>query len=570
MARSHETIATRSRRWLWVLGLLAPALASSCQSGRVSTLDAGADAGLDGGPSGPDSGLDAGSTSDAGDAGADAGQTMPPGDGGDAGFDGGTAFDGGPGFDAGPPNACLPFSMPSADTLFASNRKVFGHYFYPFPLSIDNNPPDVDYYNRNYLLQAGEHGAHWDAGGYLRSRPLGVADSGSPNWQVENQEKEIRMAMAAGITGFTVDVLGPNQWDAGTQLQNLLLAATAVDSRFKIVVMPDLSALGPDAGVVDAIIESVASSPAAYHLPDGRLVVTSFDASLGSIAFWNQVFNDVSDAGIRVAFIPTFLGGTGSYDDFEPISYGLSSWGTATPVSSASEVTEPLQAHDAGEISMLPVDPQQYRPKDLSYWEAGNSAAFRTSWQAAIDGGADWVQLVTWSDFSESSQVEPATDLTLATDIGTGFYDLNAYYAAWFLTGQAPTLTHDVIYYFYRREPTNAASPAQAAPTHLAVGGGTTVDNIELVGALTAPGTLQITINGQTFTQDVPAGLTSFTIPLQPGRPQFALRRDGGEVISFEGGIDIVDAGGLDSGVADFTYWSGSASEAGVCNLIVP
>jgi hypothetical protein len=181
------------------------------------------------------------------------------------------------------------------------------------------------------------------------------------------------------------------------------------------------------------------------------------------------------------------------------------------------------------------------------------------------------VQLVTWSDFSESSEVEPYTDATLATDIGTGFYDLDAYYASWFLTGQAPLITHDVLYYFYRREPAGAAAPAQAQPTTVVLaGGGPAEDNIELLAFLTTPGTLEISIGTQTSKKDVPAGLSSFTVPLVAGTPQFALSRGGTEVFSFAGKVAIHGSGGLDSGTLDLTYWSGSASVAGTCELSVP
>jgi hypothetical protein len=36
-----------------------------------------------------------------------------------------------------------------------------------------------------------------------------------------------------------------------------------------------------------------------------------------------------------------------------------------------------------------------------------------------------------------------------------------------------------------------------------------------------------------------PAGITSLRMPLAPGRPAFALRRDGRDVISFESAFDI-------------------------------
>jgi hypothetical protein len=479
-----------------------------------------------------------------------------------------------PAADAGKPpppeNPCVPFTMPSASTLFGSNRKVFAHYFYPFPLSIDDLDASTDYYNRNYLSPSGESNKWLAQGGYTRQRPLPVTPSPSSTYQVDNMEREVEMAISAGITGFTVDVLNADEANAGSQLQNMLTAAGAVDSRFKIVVMPDLSALGADAATVESIIASVASSPAAYRLADSRLVVTAFDASIGSVSFWQGVFADLASAGIDVAFVPTFLGWQGYAASYAPISYGLADWGTATPSAAAASESWPAAAHAYKEIFMMPVDPQQYRPKDFLFWEAENSLAFRNAWTSAIAGGADWVQLVTWSDFSESSETEPYTDATLAADIGTGFYDLNAYYASWFLTGEAPSITHDVLYYFHRREPAGAAAPAQAQPTTVVLaGGGPAEDDIELLAFLTAPGTLEITIGSQTTKKNAPAGLTSFTVPLAPGTPRFTLSRGGADVFSFAGKVAIYGMAGLDSGTLDLTYWSGSASAAGTCELHV-
>ena len=217
---------------------------------------------------------------------------------------------------------------------------------------------------------------------------------------------------------------------------------------------------------------------------------------------------------------------------------------------------------------MLSVDPQQYRPKGSIYWEAGNSTAFLATPGPARRSMAAPIGFKSslWSDFSESSQIEPYTDATLRKDIGTGYYDMNAYYATWFLTGNAPSITHDVLYYFYRREPTNAASPAQQMPNKIV--NGTPEDNIEMVAFLTAPGTLKISIGGHSFTQQAPAGVTSFKIPTQPGTPSFSVSRNGQDVgVLPSADPDVYGAQGLPSGVIDMTYWSGSASHNGMCTL---
>jgi hypothetical protein len=464
-------------------------------------------------------------------------------------------------------DACLPLTMPSADSLFGSPKKVFAHYFFPFPVSIDNAQPENDYYNANYLNRHGEANKWLAQGGFLRTRPLGTTPLSSSNWKLLNMEAEVRAAIARGITGFTFDVFTVGEaTDSDGPLNLMLAAAHAVDSRFKIIVMPDITVLNSDSAAVVQIIAAVASSPAAYHLSDGRLVVSAFDAGLDSAGWWQAVINQLSAKGVKIAFVPTFLSWTQEAESFASISYGFGDWGTATSSSASGMQGNPESAQTTyGKIFMMPVDPQQYRPKDFAYWEAGNSTSFRNAWISSIHGDADWVQLVTWNDYSESSQVAPYTDTTLRRDIGTGYYDLNGFYAAWFSSGQEPQITHDVLYYFYRREPTSAAAPNQQEKAKLATG--SAENDIELVALLTEPGVLTITIGDKTYTQNATAGVNSFKVPSQPGTPRFTLSRNGSEVFSFEGGVQIYGASGLPSGLQDLTYWSGSAARSGVCSL---
>ena len=96
---------------------------------------------------------------------------------------------------------------------------------------------------------------------------------------------------------------------------------------------------------------------------------------------------------------------------------------------------------------------------------------------------------------------------------------------------------------------------------------GVATNYIELVGFLTSPGVLKITIGGKTYTQNAAAGVVSFKIPSQPGTPLFTLSRGGTDVFSFEGGVQIYGPSGLPSTVQDLTYWSGSAAKSGICAL---
>jgi hypothetical protein len=464
-------------------------------------------------------------------------------------------------------DACLPAAMASTATIFNSSKRVFAHYFNPYPASIDNLASAHDYYNRNYLSKIGESSKWAAQGGFLRQRPMGIPVSNKPNWQQINMEREVSAAIARGITGFTFDSMSATDaTDSNSALHLMLAAATAVDSRFKIMIMPDITALGSDSNAVVEIIAAVAASPSAYRLSDGRLVVTAFDAGLNPPAWWLSVISRLAAQGIHIAFVPTFLGWSATADAFAPFTYGFGDWGSATVGGSSAQQGDPEIAHKTyDKIFMMPVDPQQYRPKDSVYWEAGNSGAFRDAWNSSIQGDADWIQLVTWNDFTETSAIAPTTDATLEPTIGTGFYNLTGYYASWFLTGEQPKITHDVLYYFYRRETTTAASPAQTDKVTLVTGAAQ--NNIELLAFLTSPGVLKIAVGGKTYTQNAAAGVSSFTVPSQAGIPLFTLSRSGADVFSFQGGVQIYGAAGLPSGVQDLTYWNGSASKTGVCAL---
>lgn len=430
----------------------------------------------------------------------------------------------------------LPFNMPSSDIFFAAKRKVFAHYFYPFPLSINNQPAATDYYNTGYLDPHGENNTHLAYGGYLRARPLPVPVQTNFSAAV-NMQKEVQMAIARGITGFTFDILSlADALDPNGHLQNISRAAQAVDTRFAIVPMLDMSSLtGLTTTGAVSIILTAAALPSAARVPDGRFLVSAFNPTQ-PLAYWEEVIAECAAKNVNVAFIPVPLGSPLDAGALAPVSIGVGGWGTATPAVAAGPADY-----------MQPVLAQQFRPKSQVFWEASNFDTFRAGWGSAIRDGSQYVQLITWSDFSESGQVQPYTDATLNLNIGTAFYDLTAYYATWFVTGVQPPITQDVLYWCHRRMPSNAAHPNQL--DNFFPVNSVATDNIELLAFLTAPAQISIDI---THEETAPAGITSFKIPIAPGQPTFSIRRD------YLSPIQIYGAAGDPAGTLDMTYWSGS------------
>jgi hypothetical protein len=454
----------------------------------------------------------------------------------------------------------LPFDMPDLATMFGSSKVVFAHYFGFFPLSFDNLPAATDYYNESFLTIGGEGGSHAAYGGYLRQRPLSVPPGDPSTYVQDNMETEIRMAMARGITAFAFDVLNlADALNPTGKLQTLLAAAAVVDARFMIMVMLDMSSLGAITAADSAsIIEAVASKPNIYTLSTGEILFAAYNASLKTASYWTSMMTTLAGAGITTKFIPVLLGGPSDAGSLDPVSYGLGAWGTAIPSAAIALQPNPAIAHGNGLKYMMPISMQQFRSKDQIFWEANNSQTMRKSWESAINGGSDWVQYVTWSDFSESSQIQPCTDATLNPNMGNGFSDLGAYYAASYLTGSPPTIVADRLYYFYRRMPIGAAHPSQV--DNFTCVAGTPSDLIEVVAMLTAPGTITISVGTASATFSAPSGLSVYTMPLAAGTPILKLNRGTTTVISASAAVQIFGSAGDPAGTLDYTYWSGSVA----------
>jgi Glycosyl hydrolase family 71 len=417
-----------------------------------------------------------------------------------------------------------------------SPKMVFAHYFPPYPLSKDDLPATQDYYTTQYLPVDGEHGKHAAYGGFFRDRPLPVTPT-SGDWAVANQQTDVRNAIAAGINGFSVDILSttsPN-W---TATLGLLQAAHNVNPNFAVMAMPDMTSLGVNPGQLASALATFATYPAAYHLRDGRLVVSPFKAEAQTPSWWLQVFSILATTyHIHVAFVPLLLNFPKYEGAFAPISYGLSNWGPRSPSTDATSSFYASIAHLAGKLWMQPVSVQDERPYSGLYTESDNTANLRNTWHAAIRDDAQWVQLVTWNDFSEGSQIEPSENN------GWSYLNISSYYIQRFLTGRRPAITHDLAVLTYRTQPVDATTEvSESDPMTLLPGSSPARNDVEMLTILTKPARVHVTVGGHGYTYDAPAGLFTVDFPLQVGGVHASLHRLGHAILSTAGrGFAVAD-----------------------------
>eukprot|EP00029_Vermamoeba_vermiformis_P000793 TRINITY_DN10984_c0_g1_i1.p1 TRINITY_DN10984_c0_g1~~TRINITY_DN10984_c0_g1_i1.p1 ORF type:complete len:682 (+),score=150.86 TRINITY_DN10984_c0_g1_i1:253-2298(+) len=441
-------------------------------------------------------------------------------------------------------------------TLRAAPKKVFSVYMFSFPLSLDNKNETDDYYTRNYLNQfATGLESKWNhVGSFIRSRPWPRTAINAKNYKDFDFANEVRRAKSLGIDGFMLDVFGAG--DVG--INRSISVIQQVDPTFKVVLMPDFAdksaspnTMRNNPNQIKDLIRRWKDSPVLYRTPDNNgILVTPFIPN--NVSWWIAAKAELAREGINISVVPIPLSyGSSDFAPWGNSLHGFSSWGGRTPTSALGQVANGNLVHSKNLKWMAPVAPQDFRPKSGVFTEANCSATIRYSWESAINANAEYVNLITWNDYSEHSVFSPSSG------VNDSIYDLTAYYNQWYKTGVKPEIKREAIYYFHRLqrtdsvvvEPTNqnvTFKPAQGTPAG--------VNFVELLAFLRAPATLEITIGGKNYTQSVGQGMQSLYAPLAfSSPPEFRVLRNNAQVLYLKSSRSVSQ----EVHRSDYLYYSG-------------
>lgn len=400
--------------------------------------------------------------------------------------------------------------LPFPSNTSGSSKQVFAHYVTPFPVSFDNKATSEDYYSKNYLQPSGENSKFAASGGFIRDRPLGRSAL-SGDYASADLANEIRVAKAAGIDGFSLDLMATSG-DNWTRTLKMLDAAHATDPSFKIMLMPDSTCLTSlSTTQMSDLLAKLADKPSAYRLSDGRLVVAPFAPEKHPYTWWAEVGSKLkADHGITMAFVPTFVATPSNLDQWATISYGMSNWGGRSAGNIGSQPGQ--EAKKYTKMWMQAVAVQDSRPASGVYDEAGALNTLRASWEAAFATGAQWVQLTTWNDYAETTAIAPSVHH------GASFLNINAYYIAKFKTGSYPNVTRNAIYVTHRQQmhETKPTYP-QTVLQKLRWNSSSAVNVVEVTTFLTKAATVTATVGGVTTKWTAPAGYSHRQVDLRTG-----------------------------------------------------
>ncbi|PRP74647.1 hypothetical protein PROFUN_03569 [Planoprotostelium fungivorum] len=279
-------------------------------------------------------------------------------------------------------------------------------------------------------------------------------------------QKASQMAQGVGVDAFACNV-GKNDWQPD-RFQKFLDGAASVG--FKLFLSFDMNEIDNDVSVLDNYVNKFVDHPA-YFRYNGRPFVSTFagqDKNLGIGGSGNDAWNKWKTqhvGGKNIFFCPNFFGDlAGNYNQYPVIDclFSWDAWGSSS--SNGRDVPAINTAHSQGKQYMTGVAPWFYchLPQWGKNWfwpqgtSQGDSNIYSTRWSQAIQSGSDFVEIITWNDYSESSYIAPLTqevpDFAHAYVDGMdhgGWYGMTAYYANWFKTGQSQP-SKNSLYWSYR------------------------------------------------------------------------------------------------------------------------
>jgi hypothetical protein len=277
---------------------------------------------------------------------------------------------------------------------------------------------------------------------------------GYTSWDPAQVENQLADMESRGITGVIIDWYGPADDTEATTLAWFAAAADHPD--FKIIIMIDKGAvtLSPCRGcdpqqtmiyLTNYVLQHYATSPS-YATLDGKPIITQFDLDLHFTLNWEAIQASTSS---KIAWIFENSGGF-----THPITSGSWSWMNATSQSFGMDYLtnfyNTAMAHPQEQAwgaaykgfndtlaswSLNRIVNQQCGQTWLETFNKINSY-YDSGKQLPI------LQLVTWNDYEEGTEVESGIDNCLTVSASITGATLN-----WKVNGNENTIDHYVVYF---------------------------------------------------------------------------------------------------------------------------
>lgn len=407
-------------------------------------------------------------------------------------------------------------------------------------------------------------------------------DDTASHVRVDDYKKEIVYAQAHGIDGFALNCADwTKRQDFYKKRASLMYeAAEDLGTGFKLFISADFCC-NIDIDDVRDMVQTFYNHPNQLRI-EGKPVLSTYAGSKRSDEI-QRLLSSLASQGMPVFFLPNYhipedpVTGKISSSDVEglvqqyPYIGGNFEFGGADtgPQAVAKIDAYSHTLHSHGKLFVAGITPfyRAFRG-DYRTYETEGFNAMQMEWKAAINDGADMVELVTWNDWAEGTYLSPDMPQKFNKRTGpllphTAYLDASRYYIDWFKSGKAPAITVDRLFYFYRLAPKSvpgAIDPSGKFSSEMSFPkrAETLKDSIFVTLFLTAPADLTVHSGDRSQTFHLDAGVQNVEMPFSTGTQRFLLVRDNRVIIDKEGEEQVSS-----DNSTDFNYFSGEASAGG-------
>lgn len=250
--------------------------------------------------------------------------------------------------------------------------------------------------------------------------------------------RHIEQAKSAGIDAFVVAWYGPSGASNQTEPNLAALLDEAAARGFKIAALfetdsPFLGGVDATTGALQHLLSVHANHPAYLHV-DGRPVVFFWRPGLYGVDTWAAIRNQVDPN--RSAFWVSEGVDTSLLSVFDGHHLYSNTWNPPSDLLATNrKFAARLPADRVWVATVMPgYNDVKIRPGSGFATDREGGAYYVRGWQAAIDGGAEWVVINSFNEWPEGSYIEPSAAF------GRQYLDLTASWSSQFKGASAPVV----------------------------------------------------------------------------------------------------------------------------------
>jgi glucan endo-1,3-alpha-glucosidase len=283
---------------------------------------------------------------------------------------------------------------------------------------------------------------------------------------------QIKKAKSAGIDGFALNV-GIDEWQPDRVAK--ALAAAKNNGDFTMFLSFDMASLTFNNGVLSRF--HFAASHPNYYKVNGRPFFSTF-AGENQDTFWASW---KASSGFNPYLCPSWPNyPTANLLQSHPVADCIFTWnawpagnsGPGAKFDTTGDRNLIASAKATGKTYMAPLAPWFYTRVWGSGWSKnwifGSEKLLPERWQQIVSLQPDFVEIITWNDYSEASYMCSISS-DLPTDMGgisgmvnspqpmhhDAWLELSKHYIKWYKNNARPTVTNDQFYWWYRTHPKN-------------------------------------------------------------------------------------------------------------------